>query len=118
MTTEKKERGQLSEDLVAVFLKKNGFTILARNFTVRSGEIDIVARKDNVFHFVEVKSIKDTEWADLSEIVSRSKRRKICSAALIFAKQKNIMDQSISFDVAAVINDKVNMYYGAFLLGE
>jgi putative endonuclease len=118
MTTLKKERGQLSEDLVASFLKKNGFTIISRNFTVRSGEIDIVARKEKVFHFVEVKSIKDGQWADLSEIVSKSKRRRICSAALIFAKQKNIMDQTISFDVAAVTNDKVNMYYGAFLLGE
>lgn len=118
MVTEKRKKGQKSEDLVALFLKRDGFTILDRNYNSRSGEIDIVAKKNDVFHFVEVKTIKSGDEGDLAEIVSKQKRRKICLAAISYAKEQNIMERSISFDVATVIDEEITMYYGAFLLGE
>ncbi|BEG56667.1 YraN family protein [Helicobacter sp. NHP21005] len=48
-------RGQLAEDLACVYLQKQGCKILCRNFYSSFGEIDIVATKDGVLHFVEVK---------------------------------------------------------------
>ena len=47
--------GILGEDRACKFLRKKGFKILARNFHSKFGEIDIIATKDEILHFVEVK---------------------------------------------------------------
>ncbi len=49
-------KGNLAEDKACKFLDENGFMIVERNFYSRFGEIDIIASKDEVLHFVEVKS--------------------------------------------------------------
>ncbi|MDE7448198.1 MAG: YraN family protein, partial [Helicobacter sp.] len=48
-------KGNLAEDKAATFLRHNDFRIVARNFYTRFGEIDIIAIKKDVLHFVEVK---------------------------------------------------------------
>ena len=47
--------GILGEDKACAFLKKQGFKILKRNFHSKFGEIDIIATKDEILHFIEVK---------------------------------------------------------------
>ena len=56
-TSEKQKIGEIGENVAAKFLMKHGFAILDRNYTKKWGEIDIVAEKDNLLHFVEVKSV-------------------------------------------------------------
>jgi len=59
----KKEIGKLGEQIACNFLKKKGYQILERNFFLKIpkgpqiGEIDIVAKKKNTFHFIEVKTL-------------------------------------------------------------
>lgn len=56
--------GDIGEKAVADYLKKRGYRLLCRNFTVRGGEIDIIAEKGAYIVFVEVKtraSDTDTE---------------------------------------------------------
>ena|SRR3989344_2042717 len=48
--------GELGEDIACRWLGKKGFTIIDRNYTKKWGEIDIVAERRGVTHFVEVKS--------------------------------------------------------------
>ena len=55
--TSKRRTGDLGEDIACMFLKKHGYEIVERNYLQKWGEIDIVARKDSVLHFVEVKSV-------------------------------------------------------------
>jgi putative endonuclease len=55
---EHNEIGKIGENIVETFLMKHGFSVLERNYHTRQGEIDIVAKKDNVLHFVEVKAVK------------------------------------------------------------
>lgn len=55
--TEKKRIGDLGEDIACKFLKRRGFRVLERNYWKKCGEIDIIAKKDNEIHFVEVKSV-------------------------------------------------------------
>jgi len=51
--------GDASEDLATAFLEQEGFVIVERNYFARKlGEIDIIAQKDDVLHFIEVKSGK------------------------------------------------------------
>jgi Holliday junction resolvase-like predicted endonuclease len=49
--------GKIGEDTAARFLVKQGFMIVERNYWKKYGEIDIVAKKKGVIHFVEVKTV-------------------------------------------------------------
>lgn len=55
--TDKQVVGKIGEDSVCKYLKNKGFTILDRNYLKKWGEIDIVAKKDGIIHFIEVKSV-------------------------------------------------------------
>ncbi len=54
----KQNVGQIGEDVAVKHLVKHSFKILDRNYRKKWGEIDIIAKKDNVLHFIEVKSIQ------------------------------------------------------------
>lgn len=47
--------GNEAEDKASSYLQKEGYIILERNFHSKFGEIDIIAKKENVLHFCEVK---------------------------------------------------------------
>ena len=52
-----KVKGNAGERAACTFLENKGFKIVARNYLRKWGELDIVAVKDNVLHFFEVKSV-------------------------------------------------------------
>lgn len=47
----------MGENIACKYLRSQGFYIKERNFQRKWGELDIIAQKDNVFHFFEVKSV-------------------------------------------------------------
>ena len=55
--TEKQIIGKIGEDAASTYLKENGYSIIDRNYSRKWGELDIVAKKGNKIHFVEVKSV-------------------------------------------------------------
>ena len=57
MKTFKRKIGDQGEKVASRFLKRRGFKILKRNFLIKAGEIDIIAIKNNVIHFIEVKTV-------------------------------------------------------------
>ena len=54
--TPKRLLGNLGEDSAAKFLRKNGYRVLERNYVDEGYEVDIIARKQDILAFVEVKS--------------------------------------------------------------
>lgn len=60
-TSEKQKIGKLGEDLANMFLVKHGYVILEENYTKKYGEIDLIAKKDGIIHFIEVKSVVSHE---------------------------------------------------------
>jgi len=55
--------GRLGEDIAVKHFVKHSFKVLDRNYRKKWGEIDIVAEKDNILHFIEVKAVScETEW--------------------------------------------------------
>jgi putative endonuclease len=55
--TSKTQRvGEKGEQIASLYLQRKGFSILERNYTKKWGEIDIVAQKGSIVHFVEVKA--------------------------------------------------------------
>jgi len=58
-----KAKGNLAEERGCDYLRSHGYRIIDRNVYNRFGEIDIIALKENVLHFVEVKSAQTYEQA-------------------------------------------------------
>lgn len=56
-TSQSQKTGEFAEKLAVSYLMNHGFTILERNYTQKWGEIDIIAQKGKIIHFVEVKSV-------------------------------------------------------------
>ena len=74
--------GLWGEDRAAEYLEGKGYTILARRFRVREGELDLVASGCGYLCFVEVKLRKDDSMGEAREYVTLSKQRKVRTAAL------------------------------------
>ncbi|MEI6480398.1 MAG: YraN family protein [bacterium] len=56
-TSKTQQTGEIGEQEAVNYLINKGFNIIERNYTRKWGELDIVAKKSNVLHFIEVKSI-------------------------------------------------------------
>jgi len=52
-----KQKGNLGEDIACKYIANRGYVLLERNYRKTWGEIDIIATKDNLIHFIEVKSV-------------------------------------------------------------
>lgn len=64
--TDKRKLGDIGENIACGFLEKKGFTIMERNYLKKWGEIDIVARKGEIIHFIEVKSVSYATLTNVS----------------------------------------------------
>ena len=67
--------GKLGEQLAEDFLISKGYTILCRNWRHSHYEIDIVALKENIPHFVEVKTRSSNHFGQPEESVNKKKIR-------------------------------------------
>ena len=66
--------GYKGEKLAAQFLQSKGYEILQSNFTIRGGEIDLIARHGNVLVFIEVKTRTNESFGRGEESVNWQKR--------------------------------------------
>jgi len=99
-------KGNVAEDKASEFLFEKGFTIVERNFYSRFGEIDIIAAKDEVFHFIEVKSGLDYESA--VQNITPSKLSKFIKTVHVYLK-KNSLDVAFMIDAVVVTPKEINM---------
>jgi len=93
--------GNKGEAAVCSWLEGQGFTICARNYATRTGEVDIIAQRDEVVAFVEVKT-RTHAYFSTSTVVTYSKQRKIISAAKMYIAKNRIENKVCRFDVATV----------------
>ncbi|WP_295418622.1 YraN family protein [Sulfurovum sp.] len=92
--------GDKSEDLATLFLEQEGFIVIERNYFARKlGEIDIIAQKDDVLHFIEVKSGKSESFDPIYN-VTPAKLRKVINSAHYYMKSKGV---DIPFSIDALI---------------
>ena len=79
---------------------RRGWTVLARNFRTRRGEIDIIARHGDVVAFVEVKSWRVVPREDLARSIGPRKRSRIARAARLFLSGNPDLERArLRFDV-------------------
>ena len=118
MAKRTKSLGRKSEELAVAFLRKNGYRILERNYSCRSGEIDVVACEGDTICFVEVKSRRSEDYGAPETGVTRSKMRRITNVALCYLTQKRVQDADCRFDVVSVLmkesKPEIELFRGAF----
>jgi putative endonuclease len=96
------ELGRAAEERAARRLHQAGFTVLARNYRCRGGELDIVARRGELLVIVEVRLRSSRRFGGPAASVTTAKRRRIVRATrVLLARQPQLALLALRFDVLA-----------------
>ena len=102
-----KQKGDLAEKRAIFFLEDLGYKIIEQNFYAKKlGEIDIIATKDNIYHFCEVKSANDYEVAVNN--ITPSKLSKI-KRSLNYYLQIKKLDVAFCVDAIIVTDSSIDL---------
>ena len=94
-------RGIQAEEEAARYLEQQGFDVMHTRYKTKFGEIDLIAQKDGLLCFVEVKTRKNK--SDALHAVTPRTRRRIEEAALFFlSEHPDYTDCTMRFDVIAL----------------
>ena len=103
MPTAQQQAGQRAEQLAAEFLRAAGCEILQCNYRRRLGELDIVARADDVLVIAEVRTRASNAYGGAAASVGRRKQRRITRAASQLLQQRaDLAALPVRFDVLVV----------------
>jgi putative endonuclease len=100
---ERQRIGAAAEDAAVKFLREHGLEILLRNFRLRLGELDIVARDRTTLILVEVRSRSSDRFGGAAASVDFRKQVKLQrTAALLLQRYKDFASLRVRFDVVVV----------------
>ena len=99
-----KQDGDWGEALAAQYLSERGCRIVEREWRCRFGEIDLIAEKDGMLLFVEVKLRTNLQYGMPREYVTAKKQEQLRAAALLYLSERGL-DVPARFDVAEVCTD-------------
>jgi len=102
--------GKAGQKAAENFLIKKGYKFLARNYQIKSGEIDLVVRDREFIVFVEVKARRGLEHGYPREAVGFAKQKKIIGAAKYYLYKKELTESPVRFDVVEVLINQDQMY--------
>ncbi len=115
--TIKQKIGQIGENLAVKHLKKEKYQIIERNYREKWGEIDIIAKKKNVYTFIEVKTIAYKCFPQsqnpylLPEDQMTTKKIKNLNKTILFYLNKNKINNFYQLDLITIKIDKTNKKY-------
>lgn len=109
------ELGEKGEIVAGKFLQAQGFVVLDRNYTCPLGEIDIVARRGEILHFLEVKSRTNLDYGLPAEAVNIFKQRKVKVLASYYMMLKKYTGDAVC-DIVEVVYDPIDRKYLANLI--
>ena len=112
------DHGRIGEDLAHRYLRRQGCTIVARNYRTRSGwgEIDLVAWQGETLVFVEVKTRDSAEFGAPDRAVDADKERHLRIAARDYARRAGVEWEHTRFDIVSVVLNpsRIEWIRGAF----
>ena len=112
----KRKVGKAYEERAEVYLKKQDFIILEKNFRVRQGEIDLIGYHKGALVFVEVKYRKDKRKGLPEEAVTIAKQRQISKVAQFYLMSHPLPENlSCRYDVVAICGEEIAWYKNAFM---
>src|SRR5271168_2438809 len=100
--------GRRGEDLAHRFLRRQGFTIVARNYRLSAGdaEADLIAWEGDHLVFVEVKSRQTGEYGPPERAVGTEKRAHLLRVAREYTRKTQTPWERVRFDIVTVILSK------------
>lgn len=126
--TEKQKIGQIGEDLACKYLEKNDYKIIERNYLRKWGEIDIVTKKGNTIHFIEVKSVsrdlssvthvtpKENDAYRAEDNMHPWKLKRLSRVVQSYLLEKDLDDADWQFDLVTVYIDMSKRISRVFLM--
>lgn len=107
--------GKIFEQKACGFLKKQGLTLLEKNYRTPFGEIDLIMQEKTDLVFVEVRYRLSNVYGDAVESIDTNKQKKILKSALHFLQKKDWLDQyNCRFDVIGYSKYKIIWIKDAF----
>jgi len=97
-----KPLGRRGEDAAARYLRRLGYTIVARGHRDTIGELDLVAVDGRTLVFIEVKTRTTHDAGHPADAVDEAKQQRITRLALSYMKRHDLLECSARFDVVAV----------------
>lgn len=94
--------GNYGEELAVNYLKKLGYRIVKRNYLIRGGEIDIVAKDGDTLVFVEVKTRYSHEFGDPAEAMTYFKMKSLLKTAQFYLVQNELENVPYRLDFISV----------------
>jgi putative endonuclease len=117
MTESRQEFGRRAEDWACRALAREGVRVMARNWSCRIGEIDVVGLERSTVCIVEVKARTSGTWDAPAEAVDRRKQRKLIQLARWYVREKRLGMAFLRFDVVEVFRDKRGNLDGRVIKG-
>ncbi len=106
--------GSLQEELAISYLEENGFEILERNFKCKLGEIDVIAKKDNIIRFIEIKYRTGNIAGGAFYAINQRKLLKISKIAEFYIMIHNLNDSMFSIDALIIENKNITYLENVF----
>ncbi len=97
--------GRRGEDLAHRYLRRHGYTVVARNYRTRSGsgEVDLVAWEGGALAFVEVKTRAVSDFGSPDRAVDREKQRRLIVAAMDYCRRAGADWEKSRFDIVSIV---------------
>lgn len=107
--------GRHYENIAVSYLENNGYEILEKNYLKDIGEIDIIARQEEVIVAVEVKYRKNARFGIPANAVDKYKQNKISKTFLLYLVENNLYQKyTCRFDVISITNNEILHIENAF----
>lgn len=94
--------GSKGEEIACKYLQKQGYKILERNYRIRGGEIDIVARENNTLVFVEVKTRYSHDFGLPKESMTPWKTKALLKTTRFYVQKIRWGDKEYRLDFVSV----------------
>lgn len=114
MSDPRRAFGAEAEARAAAWYEAAGYTIVARNWRCRDGELDIVALRGRQLVFVEVKARRTDRFGIPAEAVTPEKQRRLRRLAMEFMQESDVPRGSLRFDVVSVLGGRLEVIEAAF----
>jgi putative endonuclease len=109
-----KQLGDRGEERAARWYRQQGYTVVARNWRDRSGEIDLVCTRAGVLVVCEVKTRRTDRLGAPVEAVTVSKQRRLRRLAAAYLRASPGGFDEIRFDVVSILGPTLTVVQGAF----
>lgn len=111
----KRRLGAKAEQAVRKYLEAHGIVVVEMNYFCRQGEVDVIAKDEEYYVFIEVKYRNTAQFGLPQEAVDKRKQRRISKAAFYYLYSHGMSENTpVRFDVAAIQKEQIVYVKNAF----